>query len=597
MRKIAVLLGCLAWMAACWTAAGAASPVRSPRDLALGPDDAWLVVIDETADAAVLVSTGDGRVLDDVRVGHRPVAIAATPDRRRVLVSSGYAGEVAILEVSEGRLRNVATLKPGFEPHGIAVTADGHTAYVALAAAHQVAVVDLQTLTIREKFGTGRWPRHLALSRDGRRLAVAASGEGGIAVLDVATHEMLHLHKFRAMNPGVLRAADDGFVYFPWMFYGDSTTTPGNIQRGWVMASRLGRVNLDQVDQRSGISLDPRHHAVSDPYGLDIARDGRRLVISASGTHELLLLARENIPWVGIGGSEHIDGALAADRDRFARIEVGGRPLGLEIAGDSRTVYVANYLLGQVQVVDLDERKLVRSIPLGGEPTQTAQDSSLARQGEAIFYDAKRSLEGWYSCHSCHQDGGGNINVIDTLNDGSTLTYKTVLPLYNVVRTSPWTWHGWQTDLKKSLHNSLTSTMRGPEPSEKDIEALLAFLDTVELPPNPHRLPDGLLSPAAQRGAKVFRSERAGCANCHNGPYLTDGQIHDVGLNRPDDHYQGYNTPSLLGVYRKVRLLHNGRATSLDELLTGPHNPTDITGAGSLTDEERADLIEYLNSL
>ena len=37
--------------------------------------------------------------------------------------------------------------------------------------------------------------------------------------------------------------------------------------------------------------------------------------------------------------------------------------------------------------------------------------------------------------------------TMDTNNDGSYGTFKTVPALYNVTRTAPWTWHGWQTDL------------------------------------------------------------------------------------------------------------------------------------------------------
>jgi hypothetical protein len=105
------------------------------------------------------------------------------------------------------------------------------------------------------------------------------------------------------------------------------------------------------------------------------------------------------------------------------------------------------------------------------------------------------------------------------------------------------------------------------------------------------------LSESAARGKRVFHSELAGCANCHSGPYFTDGQIHDVGTGGFRDRYDGYNTPSLIGVYRKVLLMHDGRRDSLDALLTGPHNPAGVTGLGELSDDQRRDLIAYLKSL
>jgi cytochrome c peroxidase len=245
-----------------------------------------------------------------------------------------------------------------------------------------------------------------------------------------------------------------------------------------------------------------------------------------------------------------------------------------------------------VQVIDLQTRTVERTIDLGH-----AEQPSLARRGEAIFYDGRRSLDQWYSCHSCHYEGGTNAVSVDTLNDGSANTYKTVIELYNLEHTAPWTWHGWQTDLRAAMRKSLTETMRGPVPTEEDISALLAFCRTLQRAPNSFLGPNGERSAAAERGRQVFASDRAGCANCHSGDYLTDGQVHDLGLTTEYDRYRDSNTPSLLGVGNRVALMHDGRAANLEELLDGPHNPAKVTGLGELNAEERRDLIEYLRSL
>ena len=125
----------------------------------------------------------------------------------------------------------------------------------------------------------------------------------------------------------------------------------------------------------------------------------------------------------------------------------------------------------------------------------------------------RRSLDQWYSCHSCHYNGGVNSKTMDTLNDGSDLTMKTVLPLHHLRHTSPWTWHGWQTDLHDAMHKSFTSTMQGQPINQEEMRALLAFLETLQRPPNPFRNPDGSLTAAAQRGKIIFTSKQAGCAN------------------------------------------------------------------------------------
>jgi YVTN family beta-propeller protein len=566
---------------------------RSPVDLVLSDDGRWLVTVNQTSSSVSLVDVAAGRVVDEVAVGEHPVYGELHPDGKQVLVACAYSGELVRLEVADNRLVRKSSIDVGFHPHGIAVTADGKTAYVATTAASQVAVVDLEKEAVIDRIDVGRWPRYLALSPDGRRLAVGTSGDRGVTVVDPIERKQLYLEQFVGLNIGHMQAASDNLhVYFPWIVYRRNPITPGNIRLGWVLASRLARIRLDGPARREAISLDPQGEAVADPHGLALTPDEEYVVVAASGSQELLVYRREDLPYKDYGGTDHIVPELLKDKDRFFRIPLGGRPMGIDVAADNRTVYVANYLDNSVQVVDLNQRKIARTIDLGGPA-----EPSLVRRGEAIFYDGKRSLDQWYSCHSCHYEGGSNADVIDTLNDGSTNTFKTVLPLYNLDETPPWTWHGWQQDLGAAMRKSLTDTMLGRDPSDEDVAALAAFLSQLDPPPNPFRKQDGSLTEAALRGKQVFQSEKAGCANCHNGPYFTDGQIHDVGLGSRRDRYDGFNTPSLIGVYSKVRLLHDGRPRTLEEVLTGPHNPDKVTGLGELTDQQFRDLIAYLKSL
>lgn len=566
---------------------------RSPFDLVLAKDDSWLVTINQTSNSASLVRTADGVVLDEVAVGQYPTAVALLPDGRRLLVSGGYSGDVTLLEVADDQLKRLGTIQVGYEPYGIAVTADGNTAYVALSMAAQVAEIDLRTQKVVAHIEVGRWPRYLALTSDGSRLAVGCSGDRGVAVVDTATRKQLYLEMFKGLNLGHMQtSADNQYVYLPWLHYGENLPNQGNIRQGWVLGNRLARVRLDGPALREAISLDKQGLAVSDAHGIAITRDEEWVIVTTPGTHELLLMKLPGLPYSKVGGTEHIPTPLYNDKERFARIPMGGRPLAVRLSSDDRLAYVANYLDNSVQVVDLEARKVVRTLPLGAPV-----EPSLARRGEAIFYDGVRSFDQWYSCHSCHFEGGTNAVSMDTLNDGTRDTFKTIPLLFNLHETSPWTWHGWQQDLGDAMRKSLTVTMVGPPPTDDDVAALLAYFKQLTPPPNPHRLADGQLSPAAERGKAVFHSETAGCASCHSGPYFTDGEVHEVGLESRRDRYRGFNTPTLLGAYRKVKLLHHGYAKSLDELLTDLHAPENVTGAGQLTDTQRADLIEYLKSL
>jgi YVTN family beta-propeller protein len=572
----------------------AGRPDRSPVDLVLTADEQWLLTANQTADTVSLIRTATGEVVAEVPCGRRPSALTLTPDGRRVLVSGTFSGELTVLALTDGKLTRSGSVRLGFEPRGLAVSPDGKLAFVALTTAHQVAVVDLARLAVLERIAVGRWPRYLALSPDGRRLAVGANGDGGVSVVDTAARKLLYQEEFSGLNLGQMHASADGkYAYFPWMVYRHNPITPNNIRQGWVLASRIARVRLDQHARREAIALDPQGQAIADPHGLALSPDERWLACAASGTHELLIYKLPGLPFQDYGGpGDHVHPELLKDKERFDRIPLGGRPTAVRFSKDGKQVYVANYLLNAVQVVELAGRKVTRSIELGG-----AEKPALARKGEAIFFDGRRSLDQWYSCHSCHYEGHTNAVAMDTRNDGRFGNFKTVLSLRNVMRTGPWFWHGWEKDLKSALRKSMTETMLGKEPTEEDLQALTAFLETLTPPRNPNRDKDGGLLQAARRGEQVFQGERAGCVRCHSGPYFTDGRIHEVGTGDRDDVYKGYNPPSLLGVYDRALYLHDGRARTLEELLAGPHNPAKVTGRGELSAEELKDLLAYLRSL
>ncbi len=582
------------------------SVYRSPVDLILTSDETLLLTANQTSGTISLVDVASGLTIDQQACGDGPSNLGLTSDGKYVLVTAWFSGYLSVFELSERRLKPVASLRLGHEPRGIAISPDGKTAYVALTTANEIAVVDLSQLgdeqiEVVDRIAVGRWPRFLGLSQDGNRLAVGCTGDGGVAVIDTRNRTQLFIEDFAGLNLGLMQISADGkHVYFPWIVYRQNPITSTNIRRGWVIASRIARVQLDEQARREAISLDPEGKAIGDPHGIALSPDENTLVCTASGTHELLVYRLPGLPFQDYGGpGDHINEDLLADRQRFDRIPLGGRPMAVRYSQRGEVVYIANYLLDAVQVVNVAERKLVRTIELSSEPesNSTSDDTrSLVRQGEAIFYDAQRSFDQWFSCHSCHYEGHTNAVAMDTLNDDRSGNFKTVLSLRGVADTGPWFWHGWSSDLEHSVKKSMIDTMLGEKPTDHDVHALTAFIKTLKWPSNPNRQ-HAEQAEQTLRGEAIFRSEKAGCATCHSGPFYTDGQMHDVGTGESDDAFDGYNTPSLRGVFDRTKWIHDGRAASLEALLRGPHNPAQVTGLGELTDEELKDLLQYIKTL
>lgn len=562
---------------------------RSPVDLQLSADERELIVVFQTAGSVAVIDLETGLVTQELPCGDEPYALAVNAGRTRFAVTSRRSGELHWFDLTSGKLHPRGQLSLPSEPHGVAITSDGHLAYVALRNEGSIAIVDLKAATMTATVSVGIWPTHLALTNDGERLAVAVHGECGIAVVDTLAKKRLFLEDFQGINFGHMEiSGDNQFVYFPWMVYRRNPISQSNIRQGWVLASRIARVDLREHKRREAISLDPQGAAVADPHGIAMTADGKRMVVTASGTQELLVYLVEGLPFQDYGGpGDHIEAGLLADTDRFFRIPLGGRPMGVRLTADGKRAYVANYLLDSIQEVDLEKRTIARTILLStAEPT-------LARRGEALFFNGKRSMDQWYSCHSCHYEAGSNAVTIDTKNDDTSFTYKSVPDLRHVTKTGPWMWHGWQEDIRDAIARSLTETMEGPAPTEEETEALLAYLDS--LGKTSWNRPSDLAA-MARRGEKLFRG-KGRCVECHRGAYLTDGAVHDVGTGKPTDAYDGFNTPSLRGVRAKSLYLHDGRESDLGELIQGSHSPARLGTGPELTEDEVEDLVAYLRTL
>ncbi len=574
---------------------------RSPYALSLSGDGRRLLTANQTSDSVSLVDPIGGTVLDELATGPKPFGVAISRDGTRGVVSHWFGRDVAILAIEGDRLREQGRVEVGPEPRGVALSADGKTAYVAVGVANEVARVDLESAQVTGRLAVEREPWGLAITPDGRRLIVGNNRGKSLSVVDLEGWAVSRTIPIVAENLRQIAVGPDGWGYVASMSNRGFATTKNNIDAGWVVGQRVTRVDLDDAEEYQTLSLDPHGQATGDVHGLAFRPDGTLLAVSAGGTHEVLLLRldRKRLPWRTNGYRDLMAPDLVADAERFRRVELGGRPMELAFSPDGRRLYVANYLLDAVQVVDAESAEVVATIALGGPA-----EPSMARKGEILFHDATRSFNHWYSCNTCHSDGHTIGSTYDTMNDGwmdfSTThqrSRKKAPTLRRVSETGPWTWHGWQTDLGQAVGESFTKSMQGPRPTEEEVQAVVAFLETLDYPPNPFRNPDGSLTEAARRGEAVFNSSKAACRSCHGGPELTDGKIHDLGLEEPGDVYKGHNPPSLRGLYDKEPYLHDARASTLREVLTDGHSTGEVTGLGELSDEELEDLIAYLKSL
>jgi cytochrome c peroxidase len=207
-----------------------------------------------------------------------------------------------------------------------------------------------------------------------------------------------------------------------------------------------------------------------------------------------------------------------------------------------------------------------------------------------LFYDARLSLDGWYSCHSCHTDGHTSGLLSDNLGDGGYGAPKRVLSLLGAGDTGPWAWNGTIPTLESQIRKSIESTMQGRKPRDEQVAALAAYLRTLTPPPALDSLRGKTDAAAIERGRKTFESR--GCASCHVPPSYASADSFDVSL-KDELGATHFNPPSLRGVSQRGPYFHDNCAATLESVLIEHRHPP----GSSLSAEELCDLIAFLNSI
>ena len=186
------------------------------------------------------------------------------------------------------------------------------------------------------------------------------------------------------------------------------------------------------------------------------------------------------------------------------RVKVGRRPTAVRTSPGGHTAFIANTFDDSISMLDLAAKSIVATISLGPQP-----ELSLAQRGELLFHDARLSHDGWMSCQSCHTDGHANGQMNDNFSDRSFGAPKRVLSLLGVKDTLPLAWSGQVQTLERQIHNSVENTMQREETLPRnDVQAIAAYVETLELPPPLDVLRGTEDRAAIERGRLIFEHAR-----------------------------------------------------------------------------------------
>jgi DNA-binding beta-propeller fold protein YncE len=188
---------------------GVGNAIPYPAGIAVvkGPAGDALLVAENLADGAVLISAADGKVLQRFRLSDDkyvpstfPYGAVATRDGTTGWISLWNGSAVAQLDLQSGKVVTRIALEPpeskiesSSHPTAMLLSPDERRLYVTLANRDAVAVIDAKAGKVERILDTrlpgqqqgGSYPQGLAQSADGSRLFVANGSSDAVAVFDV----------------------------------------------------------------------------------------------------------------------------------------------------------------------------------------------------------------------------------------------------------------------------------------------------------------------------------------------------------------------------------------------------------------------------
>ncbi len=598
---------------------------RYPLDIVVDDDARRAFTANSHSASVSCVDLVGGEVLDEEQLppGSRPSRIAMSSGSDGTIhlaVSLRHHHEIALLRWRGTAIRLLGRVEVGRLPGGLAFDKTGNRVLVACEGADSVFEVDVSTRRVVRRLETIDAPRHIAFTADPKTGAayLVVAGRDGVALIDPVGGKRLgsrSLAAGTALNIGGLAMDGDRVILAHQVQPTEVTISPQMIVWGLIIANRVSGVRLTEIlghesagitsetSTRTGgaaparkegydvdlgvggedewiVPLDQRHRANGDPGRVALVPGSRTLLVPSGGTDRLLLVDLED-------GWRRITQPLTTEQP-VASVVVGDRPVTVVAGPRGNLAYVLCSLDDRIDIVDTRRRRLLRSLRLRPQAAPTTE-----HLGASIFFDSRRSRGGWYSCHSCHPEGGTRGRRFDTSSDGDGLA-KRAPALHGVTGTGPWSWAGGFETLEAQVAATLEKTMAvDSPPGRREVEQVIAFLRTLE-PPRPTR-PGESLGGDTSRGKHLFA--QAACTGCHRPPGFTTRKISNVGVVDDYDGRGDYNPPSLRGVRDRERWLHDGRAATLRAVFRD-HDPDRLHGrAHELSADELADLLAYLKTL
>lgn len=550
--------------------------------------DGNIIVTEKHGKRATIYSPDFTQIKNEISFGQTPTGVTAGNGKIYITLFEKQ-GEVVILNTEGAEIARVKTQSGSTSP---VLNEKKNALYVLNQFSNTVQEIDLADNQVKRTVSVLREPKGATMDKDGKYLFVTNFLPAQRADVDTvaACVSVIDLQSFRKVKDiqlyngsnalrGICMSPDGKYVFVTHNL-GRFQVPTNQLQQGWMNTSGVSIIEVSSLTHQGTVLLDDPERGAAGIW--DVKCTPEKLIISHSGTHEVSLVDYQ--PFISRFEAYAQKEALAYDlrflyglRDRIAL--TGNGPRNFIIRDNS--IVVPAYFSDDMNIVSLGDKK-VTSFPLVKE-----RQASRELLGEMYFNDAAHCFQNWQSCNGCHPgDGRTDAMNWDLMNDGIGNPKNCKSMLYSHV-TPPAMISGIRDKAEIAVRKGFTHIQFSECPEEM-ATCVDDYLRALRPVPSPY-LVNGELSDKAKRGRKVF--DKFNCAECHSGPYFTDMQMHRIGDDIEFE--KGWDTPTLVEVWRTAPYLFDGRAATLKDVFQIHKHGIE----GKISEKEIDELTEYVNSL
>ncbi len=596
-------------------------------------------VVNPDANSITAVSTESLEVDLEVSAGKHPRTLALAKDGA-VWVANEDASTITVHDGGSGKLLSTIALPYASRPYGIAFSPDGGAAYVTLGAVGKLARIDPATKAVTT-LDVGPTPRGLAITGDSSKILVTRF----TSPLDTA--EVTEVDAASFSGPRSSGAASGRLFELAY------DKTPDSESGGRGVLNYLSSIAITPDGRRAFVP------AKKDNVTRGMGRDDRPLTFEntvrtvlaqldlvkgaedpitrldfndRSLAFDVALTPLGDIAFVTTMGTNTVEVVDAFSGQVLTSIEKAAQAPESVLLDGSKRLWVQGFLSRDVGIYDV---KGVVDFT-DGQFKEVGRVSTVASEplpaqvllGKKIFFDAsdeRMSKDKYLSCATCHLDGMDDSRVWDFTDRGEG--FRNTTSLLGRKGTAHGALH-WSAnfDEVQDFEHDMRSAFAGTgflsedawkvgsratplgdkkAGASKELDALAAYVSSFDtFHDSPFRNADGTLGESGLAGLALFRS--AGCATCHAGAPMTDspsGKTHDVGTlkdrsgKRLGMPLTALDTPTLRSIWETPPYLHDGSAATLRDVLTSDPDGKHLGAAAKLGDDERAQLVSYLQQI